>query len=218
MAKVISRKCLANHARSKAAQSRSRVAAFYGIVVRLVGGIMLGLLFLVQSATQAVPLAPVLPVTDEPTVMIVELPRGARYAGLPQRCPGAPVDADPAEEVCFAELYQGPARMVRHLSGPSVERLATLRLTAHARRWRPGMRLMVATRPFEDGDGRGNFAVWWQLPEANGEFCQSVENLARWQDNPIRRQYLSGHLRYFRAQGYLESAEFRCIGSSARLG
>jgi hypothetical protein len=40
----------------------------------------------------------------ETTVMIVEFPRGAPYIGLPSRCPGAPPDADLAEQICLAEI------------------------------------------------------------------------------------------------------------------
>ena len=154
----------------------------------------------------------------QPTMMIVEFPRGARFVGLPRRCPGS-TDDNPEDEICIAELYQGPAFIVRHLSGPRVGRGEPLRLTAHARRWPPGTRMLVLTLPFEDQGTTGNFAHWWHLPEddewaspeEDDDYCLSTDILARWGDNPVTRQFVQGTPRRFRASGYLEKADFRCI-------
>jgi len=152
----------------------------------------------------------------EPTLMIVEFPSGAPVIGLPARCPGAAPDEPESESICFAEIYQGPARLVRHLSGPRLGRRLLVRLTAHARRWRPGMRLIVATRPFEDRDTTGHFAIWWLPPEADGDFCMTEENLARSGDPVLNRAFGQGYRRNFRASGHLERAEFRCIRGERR--
>jgi len=146
----------------------------------------------------------------EATVMIVEFPRGARFIGFPRRCPGSTED-DPDEGTCLAELYEGRAIVVRHLSGPRVGRRARLRLTAHARNWRPGTRMLVATWPFNDQGTTGNFAFWWEVPEANGDYCMTTENLSDWGDNPVTRQFARGYRLRFQPWGYSERAEFRCI-------
>jgi hypothetical protein len=148
----------------------------------------------------------------EPTIMVVEFPRGAPYFGLPQRCPGTPADEPTHEnDICLAELYQGQADVVLHLAGPRTGPHPLLRLTAHARRWRPGTRMLVITRPFADQGTVGDFALWWHLPEEDGDYCLSVEDLARGDDNPVRRQFANGYRRHFRARGYLERVDFRCL-------
>ena len=102
----------------------------------------------------------------EPTLMIVEFTQGAPMIGFPRGCG----DSDDGS-ICLAEVYQGPVRVVRHLSGPRLGRRSLVRLTAHARRWRPGTRMLVATRPFEDQGTTGQFAIWWRSPEADGDFA-----------------------------------------------
>lgn len=150
----------------------------------------------------------------EPTLMVVEFPRGAPYIGEPRRCPGTPPDeSDPGDgnDICLAELYQGRADVVLHLAGPRTEAHPLVRLTAHARRWGPGTRMLVVTRPFEDAGTVGRFAPWWLLPEEDGDYCLSVEELARAGDNPVTRQFATGYRRHFRARGYSESTDFRCL-------
>jgi hypothetical protein len=151
------------------------------------------------------------PPPREPTVMIVEFPRGAPFLGFPARCPGSPPDADPAEEICLAELYQGRIRVVRHISGPRVAMGTRLRLTAHARNWPHGMRMMVATVPFNDNGTRGQFAFWWETPEENGDYCHGEAHLAEWDDGPVRRAFLRGYRRHFRPWMYAEATDTRCI-------
>jgi hypothetical protein len=51
--------------------------------------------------------APVGAPASEVTMMIVELPRGARFVGLPRRCPGA-TDDDGPNDLCLADLRDGP--------------------------------------------------------------------------------------------------------------
>lgn len=146
-----------------------------------------------------------------PSLMIVEFPEGTRFAGFPRRCPDDPGGELEANSICQAELYQGRAQVVRHLSGPRLERRAMVRLTAHARPWPAGVRLAVATLPFRDGDVSGHYALWWRLPEANGDFCEVAGSLRLWDDGPVRRAFESGYRRTFQPEGYLEAEEFRCI-------
>lgn len=146
----------------------------------------------------------------EPTMMIIEFPQGAPMIGFPRRCPDAPDDESEGEAICMAELYQGRAEVIRHLSGPPTNR-ELVRLTAHARRWLPGLRMLVAAVPFHDGDVSGLFAYWWHLPEANGDFCLAGESLQRLDESPIRRAFVAGYHRRFRARGHLEAVDFRCI-------
>jgi hypothetical protein len=158
------------------------------------------------GAAQAPPPASV----PEPTLMIVEFPRGTRFIGFPKHCPGSTDDTED-DEVCLAELYEGPAFVVRHLSGPPVRRGERLRLTAHSRNWPAGTRMLVLTRPFDDQGTTGNFAIWWQLPDEDDNYCQTTESLAEWGDDPVTRQFAQGYRRRFRPDGYLERADFRCI-------
>jgi hypothetical protein len=145
-----------------------------------------------------------------PTMMIVEFPRGVAVIGLPARCPGS-TEEDSANDICFAELYEGRAIVVRHLIGPRIRRHERVRLTAHARRWQGGTRMLVVTWPFDDRGTTGHFATWWHLPEADGDFCVAAGDLAEWGDGPVTRQFARGYRRRFHAHGYLERADFRCI-------
>jgi hypothetical protein len=153
------------------------------------------------------------PATDpvsEPTLMIVEFPRGARFIGFPRRCPGSTEDVKD-DEICLAELYEGRARIVRHLSGPPVRWGERLRLTAHARNWPAGTTMMVLTRPFDDHGTTGNFAFWWDLPNDGDNYCLTTESLADWGDDPVSRQFAKGYRRRFRPDFYVERTDFRCI-------
>ena len=148
----------------------------------------------------------------EPTIMIVEFPAGAPMIGFPSRCPDASPDDEEGEWICLAELYQGRAHVVRHLSGPRVRHGEFIRLTAHARRWRPGQRMLVGTVPFRDGGINGQFAWFWRLPESNGDFCVPTGELQRWDEGPLRAAFADGDRTRFRARGYVERLSLRCIG------
>jgi hypothetical protein len=150
----------------------------------------------------------------EPTMMIVEFPQGVPVIGVPARCPGA-TDDDSEEDICIAELYEGRAIVARHLSGPRITRHERVRLTAHARRWPGGTRMLVVTRPFNDRGTTGQFAFWWHLPEPDGDFCVGAETLTQWADGPVSRRFARGYRRHFRPDGYLERADFRCIRSES---
>jgi hypothetical protein len=147
----------------------------------------------------------------EPTMMIVEFTRGAPMIGFPRRCPGSTEEVPPEDEICLAELYQGRVRVVRHLSGPRLGRHGLVRLTAHARHWRPGTRMIVATHPFADQGTTGQFAFWWDLPRDDEDYCVAAGELARWGDGPVSRQFAYGSRRRFWAPYHVEPAEFRCI-------
>ena len=71
--------------------------------------------------------------------------------------------------------------------------------------------MLVVTRPFTDRGTSGNFALWWRLPEEDGDFCVEARQLADWDDGPVTRQFLAGYRRRFQASGYLERSDFRCI-------
>jgi hypothetical protein len=151
------------------------------------------------------------PVAPEPSIMVVEFPRGVPMIGFPAHCPGSPPDADPAEEICLAELYQGRIRVVRHISGPRVAMGSRLRLTAHARGWPGGTRMLVATVPFDDRGTRGQFAFFWEMPEENGDYCHGEDHLEEWEDGPLRRAFFRGYRRHFRPWRYAEATDTRCI-------
>lgn len=147
----------------------------------------------------------------EPTIMVVEFTRGASYIGVPRRCPGSTSDEPDNEgDLCMAELYQGHAVVVRHLSGPRLRR-PLVRVTGHALRWTSGTRILVVTRPFEDAGTRGNFALWWHPPEEDGDYCLEAEGLARNASSALARAFATGYRRHFRAFGYVEPVDFRCV-------
>ena len=147
----------------------------------------------------------------ETTVMIVELRRGAHYVGLPRVCPGATGNETEGEGLCLAELYEGWASRVRHLSGPRLDQRVRLRMTAHARTWPPGTRLLVTTIPFRDGEVTGQFALWWHLPDVDGHYCMSNEDLEEWEDSPTRRVFLQGRRHHFRPPHWDRARDFHCI-------
>ncbi len=150
---------------------------------------------------------------SEPTLMVVELPRGARFIGFPRRCPGD-TEEEPEgseESLCLAELYEGWATRVRHVSGPRLAYRSRLRLTAHAKSWPPGTRLLVAVLPFQDQGVSGRFAYWWDPPAAGDDYCQAIGDLRSWPDNAIRQAFTRGYHKRFRPHGYLEATDFRCI-------
>jgi hypothetical protein len=128
----------------------------------------------------------------ERTAMIVELAVPARVVGLPQCCPGEDCADGNDEGICIAELYQGWARVVRHLSGPLTERRILLRLTAHARRWGPGQRFLVYGRPFSDQSTNGWFADYWEMPDSRGRFCHLEDDVIEWADSGMRQVFLNG--------------------------
>ena len=146
----------------------------------------------------------------EPTLMVVELPRGARFIGFPRRCPGGSGE-ESEDSICIAELYEGWATRVRHISGPQVAYRSRLRLTAHAQSWPPGTRLLVAVFPFQDQAANGQFAYWWDLPAAGDDYCQAIDDLRTWSDDAVRRAFGQGYRRRFHPEGYVETTDFRCI-------
>lgn len=152
----------------------------------------------------------------EPSIAIVEFPAGAPVIGLPARCPGEPATPEEDEEaggevICLAGLYQGRVLVNRHLSGPRIPPGTRVRLTAHARHWRRGQRLLVALIPFRDGKVSGLFAYYWATPLDASLYCASVADLARWGDNPVSRVYAAGVRQRFRPRRWDERTDFRCI-------
>lgn len=147
---------------------------------------------------------------SEPTLMVVEFPRGAKFIGFPRVCPGS-TEEDSERDLCLAELYEGWATRVRHISGPRLPLRSRLRLTAHARNWLPGTRMLVAVLPFQDEAVTGQFAYWWDQPAAGDDYCQAIEDLQTWPESPIRAAFMRGYQRRFRPDDYLERADFRCI-------
>lgn len=117
---------------------------------------------------------------NRPTVMFVEFRQPAKFVGFPKICPGSPPDANPEEEICLAELYQGPASRLRHLSGPRTSRSMRLRTTAHSAHvfLRPDNLLLVAARPFDDEGTKGIFAHWWIMADEKGRFCLRESQIA----------------------------------------
>ena len=175
--------------------------------MRLAAALMIALALQGNAATaQAQAAAP----APEPSLMIVEFPFGAKFIGFPKRCPGS-TEEDSDDDICIAELYEGPAQTVRHISGPPIRRRVRLRLTAHARNWPAGTRMMVLTIPFNDKGKTGNFAYWWDLPTDGVDYCMDTETLARWGDDPVSRAFAKGYQRRFRPDFYVERTDFRCI-------
>ena len=177
--------------------------------MRLLAGVLLIVLACQGGAGSAQAPAPA---TDpEPSLAIVEFPQGARFIGFPKRCPGSTDDDVGEGDICLAELYEGRALTIRHLSGPRLRWRERLRLTAHARNWRAGTRMMVLTIPFNDRGTTGNFAYWWDLPNDGDDYCLSTEELAGWGDDPVSRAFAKGHRRHLRPDFYVERTDFRCI-------
>jgi hypothetical protein len=143
---------------------------------------------LVSAQTPAPTPAP----PPERTAMIVELAAPARVVGLPRCCPGSDCTRPAEDEICFAELYQGWALVVRHLSGPRTERRILLRMTAHARRWNTRQRFMVHGGPFTDQATNGWFASYWILPDSRGRFCHLEDDVIEWADSGMRQVFLNG--------------------------
>lgn len=117
---------------------------------------------------------------NRPALMFVEFRQPAKYIGVPKICPGSSPEENQDEILCVAELYQGPAERLRHLSGPKVPRNMRLRATAHSayKFLRPGTLLLVAARPFEDQGTQGVFAHWWTMADDDGRFCFREDELA----------------------------------------
>lgn len=117
---------------------------------------------------------------NRPALMFVEFRQPAKFIGFPKICPGSSPDENPDEVICPAELYQGPAMRLRHLSGPKTPRNMRLRTTAHSAHvyLRPGNLLLVAARPFDDQGTRGIFAHWWTMADEKGRFCLPENDLA----------------------------------------
>lgn len=161
---------------------------------------MAGAGLLLLAAAGASPSAATDPAAfSEPGVMIVEYRRQARMVGFPAVCPGDPPNLPPDDGLCMAELYEGPARVIRHLAGPPARLPGPLRLTAHARRWPAGTRLLVIARPFEDGGVKGTFAFWWQQPGRDGDFCLGKQQIERLPEGPLRSVFLQENRRRFQA-------------------
>ena len=141
----------------------------------------------------------------EPTVMIVEFEPA--YVGIPAGC-------EVPETICLAELYEGPVKVLRHLSGPPIRSGEIVRYQRHGQLIHPRIRVIVSARPFEDkGTGtRGYFAFWWDRPVEPGKYCLTDEELKSWSaDDPVRLVFDSAKLRHFRPKGWDEADDFRCI-------
>jgi hypothetical protein len=155
----------------------------------------------------AIAAEPAKPMDSQPTVMIVEFE--PKYVGMPVSC------GDPDEEgnptICLAELYEGPVRVLRHLSGPAIPSGQILRYSHHGQFINPRIRLIVAARPFEDKGTKGYFAFWWDRPTEPGSYCVTDEELERWPNGPVRKVFLAGQFRHFRPPDYDEAADFRCL-------
>lgn len=161
-------------------------------------------------------LQPVAPSPPERTAMIVELTAPARVVGLPRCCSDSDCTQSAEDEICFAELYQGSARVVRHLSGPPTERRVLLRLTAHARRWTSGQRFLVYGEPFTDQATNGWFASYWIQPDRRGRFCVGTNELARTEYAPLRPAFAQGRqVRVLNGSGeWTDGSQLTCLSAS----
>ncbi len=145
-------------------------------------------------------------VEAEPTLAVVEFTRGAPFIGIPAGCNGP-------DQICLAELYEGQATPVRHISGEELPRRFTLRFTSHAMRVRPGARMLVWTRPFEDGESTGYFVSWWDLERFDGLYCETEEMLERYPEGPVRTAFENGVPRHGRETADHDAADYLCIWS-----
>lgn len=127
------------------------------------------------------------------TAVLVELSEHARQIGYPAVCPGSSPDEDQSEMLCFAELYEVRARVIRNLGGAELPYRVTIRFTAHSFHavWRKQRRMLLIVAPFDDKGRKGHFAHYWDWQDESGRFCQAATDIARWQDSPIKRLYLS---------------------------
>ncbi len=128
--------------------------------------------------------------------VLVELLRPAKMIGFPEVCPGSSADEDPSELLCFAELYEAPARVIQHLDGARTERRLNIRFTAHSFHavWEKDVRFLLGVVPFEDKGRTGHFAFFWDWEDGNGEFCRGAKDMDA-VAAPVRAFYLSGGIR-----------------------
>ena len=139
----------------------------------------------------------------EPSVLIVEFEPS--YVGIPVGC-------ENPETICLAELYEGPMRVLQHLSGPSIQSGQILRYSRHGQYIKPRVRLVVAVRPFEDNGTKGYFAFWWERPVEPGKYCVTVDQFKSWSaEDPVRRVFSTAKVRHFQPAGWDESDDFHCI-------
>lgn len=104
-------------------------------------------------------------------VLVVEFEAESKFIGLPEVCPGSDPNEARADEVCTAELYDAPVRVVRHIGGARLSG-HSLRFPGHALRVRQGARMLVLAQPWKSG---WLFASWWDRPDARGEVCLDAE-------------------------------------------
>jgi hypothetical protein len=137
----------------------------------------------------ALPVAAMLfatPGADPPpefAVLAIEFREVATFAGFPKVCPGTAPGEASEDDLCIAELYDVPVRMVRRISGPPRVAGRMLRYTAHNLYGPAGRRLLVQAFLWKRD---WLFAGWWEMPDERGEVCldaQDAENLqikAQW--------------------------------------
>ncbi len=129
----------------------------------------------------------------EPTTVLVELLGDARMVGFPAVCPGSSPDENQDEIICLAEIYEAPARVLRHIGGSPVPRRLNVRFTAHSFHavWDKRVRFLLIVTPFEDKGRAGHFAHYWDWENDRGLFCKEADWLARESDSLIKRLYLT---------------------------
>ena len=165
-------------------------------------------------ALQPLPEAP-----PPPSLLLVEVVRPARMIGTPRICEEP--DENGEMPVCLMELYEADVRVLRRWDGPDIGRRATIRFTAHSfyAVWRRGVRLILATRPFEDQGREGNFANYWDWENGEGRFCESVDTIARFDHTPLRQIYERGRLRTIShdTDDWSKGSVIRCVTGNERI-
>lgn len=148
------------------------------------------------------------PSTEPPpefAVLVVEFREVAKFAGFPKVCPGTAPDEASEDDLCIAELYDAPIRVVRRISGPPKIVGRKLRYTAHNLYGPPGRRLLAEVWLWKR---EWLVAAWWDLPDERGEVCldaQDAESLR------IKAQWSRWRERVTDGQGDGKSYPMRCL-------
>jgi hypothetical protein len=157
----------------------------------------------------------------EPTTVLVELLGNARMIGFPAVCPGSRPEDNQDDIICLAEMYEAPARVLRHIGGSEVPRRLNVRFTAHSFHavWDKHVRFLLIVAPFEDKGRTGHFAQYWDWENERGFFCKDAAWLSRESDSYVKRLYLSRPARCVPVdtEDWSAGSMIHCIKGSERL-
>lgn len=161
------------------------------------------------------------PAKGEPSTILVELLGDAKMIGYPAVCPGSSPDESQDDIICMAELYEAPARVLRHIGGDKTPRRLNIRFTAHSFHavWDKRVRFLLVVAPFEDKGRSGHFAHYWDWENEHGLFCQSTDMVERIGDSYVQRLYQTRPARQVESDtdDWSAGSLIHCIKGSERL-